>query len=216
MVIISLLLIMLSITLLRLAWRKKGLAFKVTKGCAWALVIVALALLSTTVGAEFGIAFGLMTFSITGFALVLINGDYQNSNKTASPHTSFQSTPFQNISIGNRPPINNTPDFKISDFKTPDLETSSHNSTLSYRVLQHRAALFIVTGPLALLATCLMALLMVNMMPAQLDTQMASAAFLFPCLYALTGYYLCAQQRPFKHALFLVACSGIAGAYLYL
>ncbi|WP_054113831.1 hypothetical protein [Marinagarivorans algicola] len=184
MTITSLLLIALSMTLLRLTWRKKGRAFIITKVCIWTLVIGALVLLSTTVGPEFGVAFGFMAVSIAGFALVLINGDYQSTHKPAK--------------------------------RTATHKAASHNSALTPLILQHRAALLIITGPLALLATCLVTLLMVSLMPAQLDTQMASAAFLFPCLYGLTVYFLCAQAQPFKHAMILLALSVMTGAYLYL
>lgn len=79
-----------------------------------------------------------------------------------------------------------------------------------------KTAIFLLVGPFALLSTALLSVFFVTLIPVRFDIKMAIAAFLFPTLYALATYYLCASKKHLKNTLAFSVLSGIAAGYLFL
>ena len=101
--------------------------------------------------------------------------------------------------------------------KTPaDSNTDDNARLLSATGTGQKWFTFIVAGPLALVTTCLVTVVLARLLPVDIGTQMVSAAFLFPVLWAVAAVYYCASDLNRRNAQILVIAGLLSGAWLFL
>lgn len=69
------------------------------------------------------------------------------------------------------------------------------NQFVSIKKIVKSFATFFLAGPLALVSSCLLTILVSSWLPMERANQLVLAAFIFPVLWALVSFWICATQK---------------------
>ncbi|NRA83542.1 MAG: hypothetical protein HRU22_07175 [Gammaproteobacteria bacterium] len=82
--------------------------------------------------------------------------------------------------------------------------------------IAHALATFLVVGVVSLIACCLFSLALLTLLPGNESNKLVFIAFLFPVLWALTTYWICATEQLRKPLFSLTFISAASGLLLFL
>ncbi len=80
----------------------------------------------------------------------------------------------------------------------------------------HAVGTFLVSVPMSMLVCCCFCLLLIQWMPASQTNSLVFSALLFPILWAVVCYWVCASSRLFKPFIQLLCILGISVLTLYI
>ncbi len=89
-------------------------------------------------------------------------------------------------------------------------------SALGDTGLGQKTLTFFVAGPLAMVCTALVSIVLVRLLPTSVGGQWVVAAFLFPTLWGITAFWVCASLRFRREALIVTSGGLVSGVCLLL
>lgn len=69
------------------------------------------------------------------------------------------------------------------------------NQTIGYKKIAHGIGTFFVAGPLCMLSSCLITIILFRYLPMERANALVAAAFTFPIVWALISYWTCAKEK---------------------
>ena len=159
---------------LRFAWRGKERRHQIARWGSWLSLLLAILCWSAISGAEFGVSFALLAFSLVALVFLGFNATVK---------------PGQNA-------------------KPAVLLEEVNSSRL------RKCMTFLVVGPLLGFTSGYGTLVFMLILPFSTSTQLVVASFLYPTLWAIFAFLVCARDRKLADALVMLAVLGLSIGYL--
>lgn len=184
----------LCILLLRICWRKLGGRYSFLRCLSWLGIFLSTIFWIKSHGVEFGLVYSASVLALFVWCVI------------------YADSCLQNIRSDNKKRVRE----KNKEKKTSASQVGLLSKIENRKIWLKRIWLFLLCGPFALIAMCLLAVLVCFLIPVDNSIRLVIAAFLYPLFIGICIYWLCAKAGLLRHTIILSIISVVSALSLYV